>query len=187
MVSYISKYSLIGKLYLRDCLTLTRRRLPTLQLREIIIKQKKSAIRRSRSVNFDIGHFPVLRVVTAIKSNSSSLLLWKEVEVDGEKSFVRLLQAYREKSKTVINSNGLTFHPLHLTVLKFSKLWRRKQISNGSTILAYSPTKFKEFNTIYIQWYQNTPPFDQNYCIPFMSVLKKHYDLFEVTVLEVCR
>ncbi len=53
-------------------------------------------------------------------------------------------QIYSDSSQTTLNSKGLTFHPLHLTLLNFSNNFRKTMISNGLSIVAYLPTSYEE-------------------------------------------
>ena len=61
-----------------------------------------------------------------------------------QESFIGLGQLYSDKSATTLHIGGLTFHPLHVTLLNFTQDVRQKLITSGLTIVAFLPTAFLE-------------------------------------------
>ena len=81
-----------------------------------------------------------------IKSHRSTSVRWfeKDTSHDMRESFIGLGQFYSDKSTTTLNIGGLTFHPLHITLLNFTANVRQKLITSGLTIVAFLPTSFLE-------------------------------------------
>lgn len=73
---------------------------------------------------------------------SSSYFLKPKFEPDIQQSFICLPQIYMDKSWTFLDTNGLTFYPLHPTGLTLLKFWRRSKTLSGHSFFGYVPVSF---------------------------------------------
>lgn len=90
-------------------------------------------------------------VELAVQSCHNHNVIWKKEEKDKVQSVVGCLQLYSEKSQTSLSAAPYAFHPLHITLLYFSKEMRRKQIVFGSSVVSYLPIRLSERDEAWIQ------------------------------------
>ncbi|NJK52916.1 MAG: hypothetical protein HC936_08975 [Leptolyngbyaceae cyanobacterium SU_3_3] len=97
---------------------------------------------QSHPMNAKLGVFARDAVEQHIKSSEMLESIWNIGSHDKWKSVVGCVQLYSDKSQTSLKAGGLTFYPLHITLMNFSEKIRRLQIMSGATVLGYLPVEF---------------------------------------------
>lgn len=94
------------------------------------------------TMNAEIGGSARKAVEEHMKSSEKLKSRWKNASDNKLQSVVGFVQMYSEKSQISLKAGGLTFYPLHITLLNFSEKMRLLLISPGAPFPGYLSVAF---------------------------------------------
>lgn len=78
-----------------------------------------------------------------------SVIYWKTLEMDGEKSCIGGPQIFSDKYQLSLSTRAIVFYPRHITCINFMEDVRRNYISSGKKVAAYLPARFEDVHDCY--------------------------------------
>ncbi len=129
--------------YMIDPNKLISNQFSTVKKTDLIIDHDKNYGEWS-PVTSGFGKSIIPRVKNMIKSSRKEGVRWYDSHSSKNviQSMVGMCQLYSDKSATTLNIGGVSFHPIHVTLLNFKRKVRQKLIACGLTILGFLPTSF---------------------------------------------
>ncbi|MEM9680053.1 MAG: hypothetical protein AAF901_06985 [Bacteroidota bacterium] len=128
-------------MYKADITEVLKKQISLVKEEHIIRKPDKQKM-YTHPVHSKLGLEGMTAVEQLIKGHEKEEVRWRDEILDGEESFVGCVQFYTDKSMTTLKSSGLTFYPVHVTLLNFTEEARNFMITNGYTVVGYLPTIF---------------------------------------------
>ena len=73
----------------------------------------------------------------SIMGSKDKGVIWNDT--GNGKSFIGFIQLFTDKTVAALKSNSFSAHAFHITLMNFSKAFRRRMIQEGHTVLGFFP------------------------------------------------